>query len=193
MLRNTVQIWYQLQSIDRSFPACSNLRLIQYLLLLPWMFHGHHCYTYGMTGTVSTWRQNNLDWLYALKFCSGVPSKCWQQSNNVLVPPGKMTQFYYVVDRSKWEHLRQYGPQSNLISSMIKHSNPTRRIRNMTVDDLRLASKVLDSELVRLFRYQILSVSPITLVSSWTNDIMSKRNNCNSPKSREVAKYKSLR
>jgi hypothetical protein len=66
--------------------------------------------------------------------------------------------FYYVVDQSKWEHVRFNGPQSNLISAMIKHGNPARRTRNMTDADLRYAASVLDEELLRLFRYQRPSV-----------------------------------
>jgi hypothetical protein len=62
--------------------------------------------------------------------------------------------FYYVVDQSKWEHVRQHGPQSNLISAMIKHGNPARRTRNMTETDLQYAASVLDEELLRLFDYQ---------------------------------------
>jgi hypothetical protein len=64
------------------------------------------------------------------------------------------TAFYYVVDQSKWEHVRSNGPQSNLLSAMIKHGNPARRTRNMTEADLHYAGSVLDKELLRIFHYQ---------------------------------------
>jgi hypothetical protein len=79
--------------------------------------------------------------LEIVKECAGA---AWQDE----------TAFYYVVDGSKWEHVRFNGPQSNLISAMIKHGNPTRRTRNMTEADLQYAGSVLDEELLRLFHYQ---------------------------------------
>jgi hypothetical protein len=62
--------------------------------------------------------------------------------------------FVHVVDQSKWEHVREYGPQSNLISAMIKHGSRQRRIRGMTRADLEVAAAVLDDELLRIFQYQ---------------------------------------
>jgi hypothetical protein len=79
--------------------------------------------------------------LEIVKECAGA---AWKDENA----------FYYVVDKSKWEHVRLNGPQSNLISAMIKHGNPARRTRNMTEADLQYAASVLDEELLRLFHYQ---------------------------------------
>jgi hypothetical protein len=85
--------------------------------------------------------------LEIVKECAGASWKDGDEHN-----------FYYVVDRSKWEHVREHGPQSNLISAMIKHGNPVRRTRNMTEADLQYAASVLDEELLRLFHYQRLGV-----------------------------------
>jgi hypothetical protein len=67
----------------------------------------------------------------------------------------KQDHFVYVVDRSKWEHVRFHGPQSNLISAMIKHGNKYRRIRNLTRTDLQQAGSILDSDkaLLQQFGY----------------------------------------
>jgi hypothetical protein len=81
--------------------------------------------------------------LEIVKECAGAAWKDGDEHN-----------FYYVVDQSKWEHVRQHGPQSNLISAMIKHGNPARRTRNMTQADLQYAASVLDEELLRFFHYQ---------------------------------------
>lgn len=62
--------------------------------------------------------------------------------------------FTYVVDQSKWEHVRFHGPQSNMISAMIKHGNAARRLKHMTARDLQVAREVLDPELMKIFGYQ---------------------------------------
>lgn len=61
--------------------------------------------------------------------------------------------FTYVVDQSKWEHVRFHGPQSNMVSAMIKHGNAARRVKGLTPHDLRAARDVLDPELMKIFGY----------------------------------------
>jgi hypothetical protein len=62
--------------------------------------------------------------------------------------------FTYVVDHSKWEHIRFHGPQSNMISAIIKHSNPRRRRKGLSERDLRMAKEILDPDLMRRFGYK---------------------------------------
>jgi hypothetical protein len=69
--------------------------------------------------------------------------------------------FVYVVDQSKWEHVRQYGPQSNRITAMMKHGNPRRRIRNWSARDVEMSKAIVDDELLGLFGY----VAPTTLLT----------------------------
>ncbi|GKZ00539.1 hypothetical protein MPSEU_001006300 [Mayamaea pseudoterrestris] len=62
-------------------------------------------------------------------------------------------QFTYVVDASKWEHVRFQGPQSNLVSSMVKHCDLRRRVQNLTPDDLKVIAEVLSDDLMQQFGY----------------------------------------
>jgi hypothetical protein len=62
--------------------------------------------------------------------------------------------FVYVMDQAKWEHVREYGPQSNRVSAMMKHGHPWRRLRHLEGDDLQAAAAVLNSTLLDLFHYQ---------------------------------------
>jgi hypothetical protein len=62
--------------------------------------------------------------------------------------------FTYIVDQSKWEHARFYGPQSTMLSAMIKHGNAARRVKGMTEVDVQIARNVLDKELMQIFGYQ---------------------------------------
>ena len=63
--------------------------------------------------------------------------------------------FFFVTDHSKWEHVRELGPQSNLVSAIIKHSNARRRVRNMTREDLEAAPAILDKNILRIFNYHL--------------------------------------
>jgi hypothetical protein len=65
------------------------------------------------------------------------------------------TAFTYVVDHSKWEHVRFHGPQSTMISAMIKHGNAARRVQGLTNHDLQLAQQILDPTLLRQFGYHV--------------------------------------
>jgi hypothetical protein len=58
------------------------------------------------------------------------------------------------MDQAKWEHVREYGPQSNRVSAMMKHGHPWRRLRHLEGDDLQAAAAVLNSTLLDLFHYQ---------------------------------------
>jgi hypothetical protein len=66
--------------------------------------------------------------------------------------------FVYVMDQAKWEHVREYGPQSNRVSAMIKHGHPWRRVRHLRGVDLQAAATVLNSTLLDIFHYQVPSL-----------------------------------
>lgn len=63
--------------------------------------------------------------------------------------------FTYVVGHIKWEHVRLHGPQSTMISAMIKHESSARRIKSLSKNDLRISRQILDPYLWNLFRYHL--------------------------------------
>lgn len=65
------------------------------------------------------------------------------------------SEFFYVVASSKWEHVREHGPQSSWVSAIVKHGNPANRLLNLTSEDLAFAKTALDDELIRRFRYDV--------------------------------------
>jgi hypothetical protein len=63
--------------------------------------------------------------------------------------------FYYVVDRSKWEHVKTFRAQSNMVSAMIKHGTPSQRVRNLSLEELEQARQILDPQIMELFGYSV--------------------------------------
>ena len=65
---------------------------------------------------------------------------------------GPGNKFQYVVDEAKFDHKQK---QNNMISAIIKYGNDHSRYDNMTDDDLRYVSKMLDTRLMETFQYNI--------------------------------------
>lgn len=76
----------------------------------------------------------------------------------------KQETFSYVVDAGKWGSSVHAG-SSNMVTAMIKYGSDKNRLRSLTDGDLQFAAENLDSDLLRLFQYQI----PSTATSLFTS------------------------
>ena len=73
----------------------------------------------------------------------------------------KQETFSYVVDAGKWGSSVHAG-SSNMVTAMIKYGGGKNRLRSLTNRDMEFAAKHLDANLLRLFQYQIPSISSVT-------------------------------
>jgi hypothetical protein len=72
----------------------------------------------------------------------------------------KQATFSYVVDAGKWGSSVHAG-SSNMVTAMIKYGSDKNRLRSLTAKDQQFAAQHLDSNLMRLFQYQIPTISTL--------------------------------
>lgn len=65
----------------------------------------------------------------------------------------KQDAFSYVVGEGKWGKNHAHEGSSNLISAMIRYGTNHSRLTQLSTEDLELAYRVLDVELMELFQY----------------------------------------
>eukprot|EP00934_Nitzschia_sp_Nitz4_P008239 Nitzschia sp. Nitz4//scaffold37_size175936//13709//17211//NITZ4_002025-RA/size175936-snap-gene-0.253-mRNA-1//-1//CDS//3329549725//8229//frame0 len=70
------------------------------------------------------------------------------------VPRHPDAQFSYVVDSGKWGAGHK-GEQTNMITAMIKYGTDTKRLYQMTKDDVLKTNEVVGEDLMNMFHYEI--------------------------------------